>query len=1368
MKKKRINYYPRKIKGIAKTPGISGILAVAAVLFGLLLSSSAYRMDNVEAARRESETVDIRIIGTTDLHGQLNSKDYEQGVDYNNGGLARVMNLIAQTRDELPQENTITVDAGDVLFDYTTEYIFSENQEEIQPIYQAMARIGYDAITLGNHDFDYGYDYIQRQLTGSGLKDITVVSNVTESKTGDYPFLENMLITRNAKTSLGNIVEVKIGIIGQTIPTLTAKTHSYAGILKTEDMVANAQTQATKLKEMGADIIIALSHTGIGPENPELNFKNVAYALSKIPEIDVVVCGHEHNLFPTQDMTSPYYKLPNVDKETYLMNGKNVIMAGNRGKAIGVVNLKLEVSEDSLEITDRKSEIRMVAAKNIIEDRELSVLYGDWEEKLSLYSTDIIGTLDKEDVIQNFYGLLGDNTAIQLLNNSKIHYAMNYINTTGKTYKDYPVIAASTYASYGINSPNDFINIKNQITESNLTTIQPYNSYIYLYTITGFQLREWLEWSASAYETTQGTNAWTDINMSELMKDKDLKSLIAEEWLDDWSNFYVFDGIDYVINPSAKPRYDISGNRINSTYRIKSITYNGEAVQDNAVFVLATDKITKPMDANKGIEKQVVLNGFIRSQTVLSKYIKLVSNSGDIQPQLDYNWRVSLPRGYQFLIKVPYYADKLIKETQWYKEFLTQKEQYRYYVASYPDENEDNIAPNIIAVPLVTSVTASSYDLVVHVADKSEIKYLRVMSGEYDLDFTGWAAAKDALGKPITIYENGIYSIYAEDIYGNKSTRKLIIDNFNSNLLARPVIDTYTNRKTKISGKAEPNTTIVFEAYTGIYEAKVNIAGKFSYPMPSQPSGTVVRVYIKDEVKGLESERVLIPVKRTGPNQPTINPVYNNVNYLNGDTNDSDASVIAIIGDKVYVSENGGRELYENNKEIYKAELEIVEVFSEIGDSGYYFINLPHLEAGSTIQIYNIDHLSRNSRVNTVKVQEIAPNAPVVYDVSNIEKSIAGYVPSGVKKVYNITLTVGESIYTTKTDKDGNFTLQFTDQLQAGQPLTVTASDTKNGKTRYSYGTEVIVENIENYISESSDNLIVNRVTVNSNLISGFYYDGGMVYLAICSNDNETFTNTIYQIDTDHLFKFRHYLEGSLEPGTTIYAMARFSDGKIRRANKTVVLPSIPDAPTLLTPVANTDKEVQVVADKDCEVILTIGKKTYLAKEYKLDEISNQYVYTFITDRDVSGTAIAIQAVNIAGASDVFETMIVKTAPDAPEVNPIIEGDTIITGKIELLDYVEPVVEAVEYIADTAEVVTDSTDIIADTTKEKPIPKVFLKAPPKVVQTQTRIFASIDKKTYEGTIDDEGNFTIKIPAKNAGTAIKLWGTNKAGRGPLIK
>ena len=226
-----------------------------------------------------------------------------------------------------------------------------------------MRYVGYDAITLGNHEYDYGYDYILRQLDGSGLRDITIVSNVTDARTGEHPFLENMLITRMVKTRSGKEVEIKIGIIGQTIPTLTGKTHSYAGILIGQDMVENAKEQAAKLKEMGADVIIALSHTGIGPENPELNFKNVAYALTKIPEIDVVVCGHEHNLFPTNDMTSTYYKLPGVDKETYLMNGKNVVMAGDRGKAIGVVDLVLDVKEDSVSISDRQSRLRMVTER---------------------------------------------------------------------------------------------------------------------------------------------------------------------------------------------------------------------------------------------------------------------------------------------------------------------------------------------------------------------------------------------------------------------------------------------------------------------------------------------------------------------------------------------------------------------------------------------------------------------------------------------------------------------------------------------------------------------------------------------------------------------------------------------------------------------------------------------------------------------------------------------------------------------------------------------------------------------------------------------------------------------------------------------
>ena len=1384
MKRKRVQklLQKRHSSGAYLTVGISLLMIILSLLW-----LGGDRADRADAAVQKTETVDIRIIGTTDLHGQLNSKDYELGVDYNNGGLARVMDLITRTRNELPRENTFTLDAGDVLYDYTTEYIFSEDQSSIQPIYQAMAMIGYDAITLGNHDFDYGYEYILKQLNGSGLRNITVVSNVTDSKTGNFPFHETMLITRQMKTASGKTAEVTIGIIGQTIPTLTAKTHSYAGILKTEDMVQNAKTKAAMLKEMGADIIIALSHTGIGPENPELNFKNVAYALTKIPEIDVVVCGHEHNLFPTTDMTSPYYKLPNVDKKTYLMNGKNVVMAGDRGKAIGVVDLSLEVSEAGVEIVDRNSEIRKVTADNTKEDKKLAGLYGSWETKLLEYSTDILGELDKNTVIQNWYGLLGDNAAIQLLNDSKIQYAINFTNNAGTAYKNYPIIAASTYASYGVNSVNDFINIRDKITESDLTTIQPYNNYLYVYTITGKQLKEWLEWSASAYETLSRGKDWKDPVMSTLMKEKGIKSLIKEEWLEDWSNFFVFDGIDYVIDPTLEARYDFSGNRITQNRRVKSLKVNGTDVTDDMVFLLATNKITIPAEANQGVEKQAVLNGFIRSQSVLGKYVEQAYHSGSILPQVDHNWRVSMPSGYKFIIKTPSYAEEMLKATPYYNSYLTEANGYRYYIASYQQESKDKISPVIVAAPAVTSATASPFEVALQVTDASEIKTIRMQKGNYDLEDPSWSVAKSIAitNQRFTVYDNGTYSIYAEDIHGNKTIKKLVIDNFNPNLLAKPTVESYTNRKSAISGKAEPRTTIVFEAYTGTYEGKVGADGRFSYALPSQPSGSTVDVYIKDTDKGLESERVRVQVKRTGPNQPSILPLSNNMNYIQGDTNDSDAIVIAIVDDIVYVPESGGRALYQNALDIYDSSAKVIETSFTVNENGYFTLIVPPQEAGNTITLYNIDHLSRISRVTTVNVSEAAPNAPIVYEVSNIEKQISGNVPGSTNKVFTITLTAGGQSYTTKTDKEGNFSIQLNEQLRAGQQMTVKASDVKNGAPRESFATVVTVNDIEKYLKLSSTNLTLNRVTSKTSIISGNYYDGGTVYLAISEGEGESFKNTLYTLTTDESSRYRLELEKKLEPDMKVYVMTRFTEGRILLANRTVVLAGRPELPVLIKDITNTDKLVQVAADKNCEVTLTIGGKAYTTKDYQQNPETGLYVYTFETDRAASGVAVTVTASNEAGVSDILTSRIVKAAPDAPVVKPVKAGDKKITGTIELLDYVAPATteatsgnettaasstkgKTVESIQPKADSDKEASQSKTDTVAEKSLPESLKNAPEKVAATQTRVFAQIGNKTYEGTINEKGKFTVKIPKQKAGTAIKLWGTNKAGRGPLVK
>ncbi|HEX3022725.1 MAG TPA: metallophosphoesterase, partial [Lachnospiraceae bacterium] len=310
------------------------ILLLLILLATVLISSSRKGSTHSEAS--QTETANLRFIFTTDLHGQLNNMDYETGKAYSIGGLTKAYTLIKEARKQLDNQNSFTFDVGDTLFDYSTEYIFSESQKAIQPMYQAMATIGYDAITLGNHDFDYGFDYIKDQIEGSGLKDITVVSNITDSKTGKYVWKENMLITRKVVTEEGNSVDINIGVIGETIPNLSKKTENYTGILKSEDIVESVKKQTEKLKSQGADIVVVLAHSGFGNQDPDLNYRNVSYAITQIPGVDVVLCGHEHNMFPNNDKTSSYYSLPGVDPATSLVNGKVLVMASDRGKSIGI------------------------------------------------------------------------------------------------------------------------------------------------------------------------------------------------------------------------------------------------------------------------------------------------------------------------------------------------------------------------------------------------------------------------------------------------------------------------------------------------------------------------------------------------------------------------------------------------------------------------------------------------------------------------------------------------------------------------------------------------------------------------------------------------------------------------------------------------------------------------------------------------------------------------------------------------------------------------------------------------------------------------------------------------------------------------
>lgn len=171
--------------------------------------------------------------------------------------------------------------------------------------------------------------------------------------------------------------------------------------------------------------------------------------------------------------------------------------------------------------------------------------------------------------------------------------------------------------------------------------MQIYRTGIYLYEISGKQLKEWMEWSSSAYKTTSESASFSS---SDIQNNKTTcsQTLLQDCWNSNFSNFYVFDGVEYVVDTTVNPRYDISGNKISDNTRIRNLTRNGVPVSDTDKFIIATNKLEK----NKNnliteISKRKVYEApSIRWRTVIKEYLETISLNSTLGNIADDNWHV--------------------------------------------------------------------------------------------------------------------------------------------------------------------------------------------------------------------------------------------------------------------------------------------------------------------------------------------------------------------------------------------------------------------------------------------------------------------------------------------------------------------------------------------------------------------------------------------------------------------------------------------------------------------------------------------------------------------------------------------------------
>ena len=293
------------------------------------------------AARASAGQAHLRIMETTDLHVHVWPYDYYADKPVDTVGAARTAALIRAVRDEAG--NSVLLDNGDILQgnpmgDYVA-YERGMKPDEMHPIITAMNEVGVEAGTLGNHEFNYGLDFLKNALAGAGFP--VVCANVA-TRADEDPAADDTLVPpyvvldRELTDGAGQPHPIRLGIIGFVPPQIMQWDRKHLeGRVTARDIVEAALAWVPKLRGEGVDLVVALCHSGIGAATHEPGMENAAIPLAGVEGIDVILTGHQHLVFPGPD----FEDTEGVDIAAGTIAGKPGVMAGFWGSHMGLVDL---------------------------------------------------------------------------------------------------------------------------------------------------------------------------------------------------------------------------------------------------------------------------------------------------------------------------------------------------------------------------------------------------------------------------------------------------------------------------------------------------------------------------------------------------------------------------------------------------------------------------------------------------------------------------------------------------------------------------------------------------------------------------------------------------------------------------------------------------------------------------------------------------------------------------------------------------------------------------------------------------------------------------------------------------------------------